>query len=406
MRTRKMLIKQMIFFPIFLGIFIGVFIPSFASNHGETVIQGEINAKEIEESSEDLYEDSIDLLLDNLDFTELDDFMESQELQEDLSFVDIIKTILLTEGGVDKTWVFSQIWALLAHELQDSKPIFVQILIMCVAFALLQNFATVFKNSQIHKTCFFVFYLALITLLMKSYLITSQILVSVLETIIEFMQALIPAFCMSLSFATAISSATVFYQLILVVIYLVERILIYIILPAVHIYVVLVMLNALTEEELISGITQLLQKAITWCLRLMIGAIAGINLLQSLIAPAVDSLKNTAVTKAISVIPGIGSAANAMTSMYLGSAVVIKNGIGVTAMLLLLLITLAPLVKLTLLTLLYKITGAVVQPVADKRICACINGVGEGAKLLLHVLVTALMMFMVSIAMVTASVRF
>ena len=377
----------------------------YDESDSSSVIQGEITAQDIQESSDTFYEESIDELIDDLDFEEMEDFLSGLDTETPMSFVDIMKTLISEKGQIDKSWFFSQIWSLLALELKESKPIFIQILVMSVAFALLNNFALVFKNSQIHKNCFFIFYLALITLLMKSYLISSQLLTGVMDNLIGFMQALIPAFCMSLAFTTAVSSAAVFYQMILVVIYLIERILVYIVIPGIHIYVVLVMLNSLTEEEMLTGITELLQKGITWCLRLMIGAVTGINVLQNLLVPAIDSLKNTAVTKAVNAIPGIGNAANAVASMFLGSAVVIKNGIGVTAIIVLLLITLAPLVKMAFLTVLYKVTGALVQPVADKRVCACINGVGDGVKMLLHVLVTALLMFMISIAMVTASIR-
>ena len=55
--------------------------------------------------------------------------------------------------------------------------------------------------------------------------------------------------------------------------------------------------------------------------------------------------------------------------------------------------------------LLYKLTGALVQPISDKRVCGCISSVGDGAALLLQVLVTAMMMFMVTIAIVTAAVK-
>ncbi|MBQ8662879.1 MAG: stage III sporulation protein AE [Eubacterium sp.] len=244
------------------------------------IIEGEINTDEIQSSGEELYEESIDELLDSLDFSELDDFLESVETESPMSFGELVKTLIAENGQVDKKWFFSQIWSLLASELQESRPIFVQILIMCVAFAMLNNFAMVFKNSQIQKSCFFIFYLALITLLMKSYLVSSQLLVEVMDSLIGFMQALIPAFCMALSFTTAVSSAAVFYQIIIVVIYLIERILVYVIIPAIHIYVVLMMLNLLSEERLISGITDLLKKGITWVLRLMIGGITGINILQ------------------------------------------------------------------------------------------------------------------------------
>lgn len=392
---------------IALGMFAFMFAFGFSAQAAseENIIQGEIIPKEVIESGEQIYEESLDELMESLDFAEINDFLENVDTGAELNFLDLMKTLIAQNGQVDKGWFFSQVWSILASELKASKPIFVQILIMCVAFALLNNFAMVFKNSQIHQTCFFIYYMALITLLMKSYLISSQLLTSVMDSLIEFMQALIPAFCMSLAFTTAVSTATVFYQVILVIIYLIERVLVYILLPGVHIYVVLMMLNLLTEEKMISGITDLIKKVISWSLKIMVGAITGINILQNLIAPAIDSLKNTAVTKALGAIPGIGGAANAVTNMFLGSAVVIKNGIGVTALVILLILALAPLVKLAFLTFLYKLTGAVVQPVADKRVCGCIDGVGEGVKLLLQILGTALLMFMISIAMVTASVR-
>ena len=137
----------------------------------------------------------------------------------------------------------------------------------------------------------------------------------------------------------------------------------------------------------------------------MVAAVAGINIIQNLIAPALDGLKNTAVTKALNMIPGIGGSANAVTSMFLGSAAVIKNGIGAAALIILLILCLGPVIKVAVLMLLYKLTGALVQPISDKRVCGCISSVGDGAALLLQVLVTAMMMFMVTIAIVTAAVK-
>ena len=155
---------------------------------------------------------------------------------------------------------------------------------------------------------------------------------------------------------------------------------------------------------MISHLTKLLRKIICWSLRIMVAAVAGINIIQNLIAPALDGLKNTAVTKALNMIPGIGGSANAVTSMFLGSAAVIKNGIGAAALIILLILCLGPVIKVAVLMLLYKLTGALVQPISDKRVCGCISSVGDGAALL-QVLVTAMMMFMVTIAIVTAAVK-
>lgn len=342
-------------------------------------------------------------MLETIDLAEVEAYLEETDVE--ISFWELVQIFLEQEGQVEKGWLMQQIFQIGTEQIQENRTLFIQILILCAVFALLKNFALVFQNSQIHQTCFYVYYMALVALLLKSYLVSSQILAKVMEELIGFMQVLVPAFAMALSFSTAISTAALFYQIILSVIYLIDRVLLTVLLPAVHIYVVLLLLNLMTGENLLSGLTNLLKKGIEWALKLMLGAVTGINVLQNLISPAVDALKNTALTRAIRVIPGLGTAANAVTDLFLGAAVVIKNGVGVAALVVLLLLVLAPFVKMLLFVLLYKLTGAVVQPIADKRICQCINGVGEGAKLLLKMLLTALLMFFITIAMVTASVR-
>lgn len=360
-------------------------------------------------TSEDAAENSTgvldDSLLEEIDFTDVEKFLGENEETKDFSFQDLIRSLLSQEEQLNKKEVFDRIWDLAASELVESKGIFVQLLIMCAAFAVLHNFANVFENSQIHTTCFFMFYMALITLLMKSYLLIHQIITSVMDSLTGFMQVLIPAFCMALIFTNAMSTAAVFYQIAVAVIFLVENILVYVVIPAVHIYVVMQMLNYMTGEDMISRLTKLLRKIICWSLRIMVGAVAGINIIQSLIAPALDGLKNTAITKALNMIPGIGGSANAVAGMFLGSAAVIKNGIGVAALIILLVLCMGPVIKVGILMLLYKLTGALVQPISDKRVCGCIGSVGDGAALLLQVLVTAVMMFMVTIAIVTAAVK-
>lgn len=63
---------------------------------------------------------------------------------------------------------------------------------------------------------------------------------------------------MTMVFCSQKVTAVGFYQLSLIVIYLIDRVLLYIVIPAIHVYVVLQMLNCMTEEKLISRMTVLL----------------------------------------------------------------------------------------------------------------------------------------------------
>ncbi|MCD8365962.1 MAG: stage III sporulation protein AE, partial [Clostridiales bacterium] len=227
----------------------------------------------------------------------------------------------------------------------------------------------------------------------------------VMEETIAMMQAVIPAFSMTLIFASAQTTAAVFYQIAVGVIWLVERLLCYLIAPAIHVFAVLQMLNCFTGEKMISRLTDLIRKVIRWSLRALLAGVTGINVIETMIAPSVDNLKKMSVTKALSMIPGLGGVTEAVGSIFLGSAVVIKNGVGVAAMVAILCIVFAPVVKITVLFLLYKIAGAIVQPFAGIQVCGCIDSVSESTGLLLKTLFTGILMFLITIAIVITAVR-
>ena len=63
-------------------------------------------------------------------------------------------------------------------------------------------------------------------------------------------------------------------------------------------------------------------------------------------------------------IPGIGNIAGSVTDVVLGSSVLIKNGIGVAALVVIVLICLMPLVKLGVLMMLLELAAALLQPVS------------------------------------------
>ena len=129
------------------------------------------------------------------------------------------------------------------------------------------------------------------------------------------------------------------------------------------------------------------------------------NVIENMIAPSVDNLKKMSITKTLGMIPGLGGTAEAVSDIFLGSAAVIKNGVGAAAMVILMALMLGPVIKMLIFAVFYRLAGAVVQPFADKNVCGCIESVGEGAGLLLQTLVTAALLFLITIAIVITAVR-
>ena len=109
------------------------------------------------------------------------------------------------------------------------------------------------------------------------------------------------------------------------------------------------------------------------------------------------------MTRTAEALPWVGNAMGGAAEIFLGTAVLIKNGIGMAGAVIAVLICLGPIVQMALMALMYKAAAALVQPVSDKRITACISGVSEGYELMVRVIFTVGLLFLLTIAVVAAS---
>ena len=133
------------------------------------------------------------------------------------------------------------------------------------------------------------------------------------------------------------------------------------------------------------------------------GIVIGINVVQGILAPVADSVRRSFITKTVEAIPGVGNTAGSVMDVVLGTAVLIKNGIGMAGAVIAAGICILPILKVLLLAFLYKMAAAVTQPVSDKRITSCIGNVSEGYEMLGKVMGTTGILFLITIAVVAAS---
>ena len=141
-------------------------------------------------------------------------------------------------------------------------------------------------------------------------------------------------------------------------------------------------------------------------MKLLFTVVVGINVVQNLLTPVIDTFKSNLIAKTAGMLPGLGASVNAVTEIMVGSGIIIKNGIGLAAVLVLLVLCAGPLIKVGVMTFLYKLLAAVMQPVSDRRMTGCISSAGESGRLLGKVVVTTTMMFLVAVAMITAATTF
>ncbi len=361
-----------------------------------------------EENMEDAGEEfgkSLESYLAELDFSDIDAALGQQESTQDLDFKGLVQKLIRGEE-IGKEGLFKEIFHMVFGEIAAFRSTLVQVVLLCAAFAILYNFADVFENPAVTEISFYMVYMLLLVLLMKSFFILRDVSVDVIGDMMVFLKVLIPTFTMSMAFSGQITTAAGFYDMTFVLIYGLEWVMQYLVVPAVQIYMVLELMNYLTEEELLSKLTDLLKSGVAWVLKLLFTIVVGINVVQNLLTPVIDTFKTGILAKTAGMLPGLGASINAVTEIMVGSGIIIKNGIGLAAILVLLALCAEPLIKVGVMALLYKILAAMIQPISDKRMIGCISSAGESGRLLGKAVVTTAVMFLVTIAMVTAATTF
>lgn len=242
------------------------------------------------------------------------------------------------------------------------RRLWVHVLLLAVASAVLLHFAEVFKNRSVSQISFAMIYMILLLILMVSFQNSMEIARDVLLAMRNFMTVLAPAYFLAMTMTSYVASAGVYYEFILLLVSGLQRVLELFVLPCIEIYVLLVMVDHLSGEERLSRLTELLEMVVGWSLKGVVAAVMAFHMIQGLLTPAADAFRKLTVSKGIEMIPGIGDAGSSVTDMVLGSAMLIKNGIGAAALVVLLLLCLIPLAKLGIMMAAYYLLAAVLQP--------------------------------------------
>lgn len=362
-----------------------------------------VKANEIvEEQDAKVY---LDAIMDELDLESMDNF-SVENLPEKITFSDMVYQLVSgDEGKVNVHTIGTWILDLFFYEISSAKSLFIQMLILAILFAVINRFF-IQKGTYVNEMSFFMIYGSMMILLMQSFVLISDVVTSAVEKVSDFLAILVPAYATTLMLSGNTSSAGAFYELIFGIMCVLEWAMKTLLVPGIHIFVLLMFLDHLFEEEKLTKFAELIESGIKTFLKVAMGGVIGLGVVQSLISPAKDRIAESVVLKSLSAIPGIGNSIHFAEEILLGCGMMVKNSVGVAGLIILAIICIVPIIKVFCFTFLYRLLGAVLQPIADKRIVECLQGVARGSSLYLKIMVNTMLLLIITIAMITAATSF
>ena len=358
-----------------------------------------------EKESEDTLELTLDGILEQSDQQALDDLLSNTGLPRSVTFSGLVRGLMTGRIPFQPETVRTYVTDLFFSEILNQKQMALQILLIVLSSAVFSNFIRVFEKSQIAEISFYMMYLLVSTMLLRSFSGMDTLVAETLSHITRLIKLLLPAYLASIVFSAGSLSALGFYQAATVTVALLQGVIMRGVLPLLQFYLAVLMLNQMTKEDLFSRFAQLLQTIVDWSLKTVIGVAVGLQTVQCLIAPGVDSFKNSAAHRITKSIPGIGNLFDAASETVTGSAIVIRNAIGTGGMLLIAAIYLLPLLKLLTCILIFRLLCAIIQPICEKRMLACVESISCAAALLLRILCGSMAVLLILLAMILSSLK-
>lgn len=256
------------------------------------------------------------------------------------------------------------------------------------------------RLGQAAQTGFFVAYLLIVGGVFRIFDVSRGIVGDALTSLLDFMKALIPAYCAGISLASGGLSSSVFYSVAMLGIAVVSIILRNVVLPVIGLYFMLSVLNRILEEDFLSKLAGLFYSVAEGLMKFSVAAVLGIGTIQGMIAPAADAVKRSALIKTAGSVPVVGDLLDGTSQTVLAAGVLLKNSIGVAGAVFVFLLCVIPFLRVGLANIALRFGAAVLQPVSDKRITDCLGYAAKTHKLLVQLILYTMLLFLLTIVFI------
>ena len=178
---------------VLLAVLLGIFLFPCRIAAGETDSY-QNGVAEDEEPKDSYLED----MMGDMDFSELDEIFSEEfsgKQKEKITFSSIVDA-LLSDGlkGFDYSMLADWLKDAFLSEIEGSRTLLVEIVLLAVGFSILSNFSGAFRQAYVSELCFLLVYCVLAVMLLQSFYGFREIVTAVLNRSVEFMKALVPAF--------------------------------------------------------------------------------------------------------------------------------------------------------------------------------------------------------------------
>ncbi len=297
---------------------------------------------------------------------------------ESFSFQDIVEDITSGQFSPDASGLINKIVSLLLGELKGAFALVGSIAALALLGAIINNLSESFGKKDISTAGGFAIFVYVAAIGATAFSEAGSYVIRTLEDISVFIYSIIPTMATLCISGGEAMRATLSHPVIFFVCTASASLIKNIITPLVFLRAVCSMLCAVTNSSSLSEFVGLFSKLHKTLLTFSMSFFAGILGISSFASTSFDSLAARGVKFAVSAsVPVVGGSISEAMSSVAQSAMLLKNAVGITGVIVLFAIFMMPLLKIWALSLAFNLTAAFTSPVAEKRTIEVLRNLGD-----------------------------
>ena len=323
----------------------------------------------------------------------------SNDILKDIDIQELLNNAI--KGELDTNQLLKNIFPILGTEIKEALKVMGSILIIVLIHSVLKSISDNLNNKSVAQITYYVQYILIATVIMTNFSSIITLTKEAVGNMISFIQLLFPLLMTLMLASGSAVSVNLVQPIILFIINLISNIFQSIIIPIILVGTALAIVSKISDRIQIDKLSKFLKSSAVWVIGILLTIFVGVLSIEGTLGSSVDGITaKTAKAAVSSFIPVVGKVLGDAVDTVIGCSAILKNAIGIVGVIVVIAICITPILKLAIITIIYHLTAALCEPIADSKIVSLITQMADTFKILLAILCSISVMLIIGITLV------
>lgn len=307
----------------------------------------------------------------------------TEDYLEGTSFTALMESISSGEMSFSMDELREKLGEMAFGEVRTQSKLILQLLMVTILAAVLRQLTGSFAGKEVGELGFYVCYMILIAVILQTFFQITEAVVLRMEQCTDAFYVMLPVFLAFAASSGNLTQTALMGPTMMGGCTLIATVMRTIVVPVVLVAVALEMTDKLSEKPMTARFAKLLRQCLSWGLK---GLACGFMLLlsiQKLGGGAINSLTVRTAKIAVNAVPIVGDVMGGAVDTAAAVSGTLRHSTLAAVILFFVLFCLPLILKLVVMTLIFKFTAAAAESICETRLVDCIGIAGDYTALLL-----------------------